>query len=293
MQKNSYFCSEEIAEKSWMIKNVGHTPAICYLVEGKDYALLIDSIMGIGNLKAFCETLTNKQIRLVNTHAHSDHVGGNFHFDHCYIHHRDIGFLQTMIGTRKEDIFEIAKCMAPEEVREQMVLDDNFKDWDPIKIYPVYDKDEFDLGDRKIEVVEAGGHTAGTIVLIDHKTKIAYSGDVCNSNTLLEFENSLSVTSYMKSLLRLKGRQDEFDIMYGGHEIFDPTIIDEAIEMVAKVIAGDDDKFSATGMLGAPVLYAAARNVDGSRVDGKRFNMSYVPGNIFREDDVHQSIRVD
>ena len=74
MQKNSYFCSEEIAEKSWMIKNVGHTPAICYLVEGKDYALLIDSIMGIGNLKAFCETLTNKQIRLVNTHAHSDHV---------------------------------------------------------------------------------------------------------------------------------------------------------------------------------------------------------------------------
>lgn len=70
MQQITYFCSEEIAEKSWMIKNVGdHTPAICYLVEGKDYALLIDSIIGIGNLKAFCETLTTKPIRLVNTHA--------------------------------------------------------------------------------------------------------------------------------------------------------------------------------------------------------------------------------
>lgn len=293
MQENLYFCAEEIAEKSWMIKNVGHTPAICYLVEGTDYALLIDSIMGIGDLKAFCETLTSKQIKLVNTHAHSDHVGGNFHFGHCYMHHRDIGYLQTIFGAKKEDVFKIAKDMAPENLRDQIILDNNFKDWDPIRIFPIYDMDEFDLGDRIIEVVEAGGHTAGSVILIDHKTKIAYSGDACNSNTLLEFPNSLPVTAYMKSLLRLKERQSEFNIMYGGHEIFDPSIIDEAIETVAEVIAGTDDKLSATGMTGTPVLYAKAKNVDGSRIDGKRFNMSYLPESIAGQDTVHQSIRVD
>ncbi len=286
----SYFFSEEIADKSWMIKNVEHTPAICYLVEGKDYALLIDSIMGIGDLKEYCEALTSKPIKLVNTHAHPDHIGGNFHFDHCYIHHKDIAYFQTLLGPRKEECFEMARSMAPEEMRQHMVLDHNFKDWDPIRIYPLYDKDEFDLGDRIIEVVEAGGHTAGTIVLIDHKTRIAYSGDVCNSNTLLEFPNSLSVITYMKSLLRLKELQEEFDIMYGGHEIFDPTIIDEGIETAAKVIAGTDDKFQATGMMGTPVLYAAARNADGSRADGKRFNMSYDPAKRVKADEGNERI---
>ena len=291
----TYFCSEEIAEKSWMIKNVGgSTPAICYLVEGTDYALLIDSIIGIGNLKAYCETLTDKPVKVVNTHAHSDHVGGNFHFDHCYLHHRDIAFFQSCVGLRKEQVFEFAKEMTPEDFREQMELDDNFANWDPIKIYPLYDGDEFDLGDRKIEVVEVGGHTAGSIALIDHKTRICYSGDCCNGNTLLEFENSLPITVYLKSLVHLKEHQTEFDHMYGGHEIFDPTIIDEAIETVAKVVAGTDDKYEVTGMMGTPIYYAAAKKPgEYARADGKRFNVSYVPSKIFGEVQEKQIIRAE
>ena len=288
-----YFCSEEIAPKSWMIKNVGEsTPAICYLVEGRDYALLIDSIIGIGNLKAFCETLTDKPIKLVNTHAHSDHVGGNFHFDHCYMHPRDIEFFQSScVGITKDQVFEVAKNMAPEEYREKMVLDDNFADWKPMKVFLVNDGDVFDLGDRKIEVVYVGGHTAGSIVLIDHKTRIAYAGDACNGNTLLEFENSLPVVSYMKNLLHLKEHQSEFDMMYGGHEVFDASILDEAIETVAKVIAGTDDKYEKTGMMGTSVFYAAAKIENGyARVDGKRFNMSYVPTNVYGPEKIKQVI---
>ncbi len=288
-----YFCSEEIAPKSWMIKNVGEsTPAICYLVEGSDYALLIDSIIGIGNLKAFCETLTDKPIKLVNTHAHSDHVGGNFHFDHCYMHPLDVGFFQmSCVGFSKEQVFEFAKNMAPEEFRERMIPDDNFADWKPMKVFLVNDGDVFDLGDRKIEVVYVGGHTAGSIVLIDHKTRIAYAGDACNGNTLLEFENSLPVVSYMKNLLHLKEHQSEFDMMYGGHEVFDASILDEAIETVAKVLAGTDDKYEKTGVMGTSVFYAAAKIENGyARVDGKRFNMSYVPTNIYGSEETKQVI---
>ena len=81
-------------------------------------------------------------------------------------------------------------------------------------------------------------------------------------------------------------------MMYGGHEIFDPGIIDEAIETVAKVIAGTDDKYPAAGMLGTPVLYAAARNADNSRADGKRFNMSYLPDRIIDKEPAGQSIKL-
>ena len=102
-KKVPYYKAEEIAEKSWMITNafVESSYAICYLVEGEDYALLIDSILGMGNLKAFCETLTDKPILVANTHSHSDHVGGNFHFDHCFMPDRDIASFQDCVGVKR------------------------------------------------------------------------------------------------------------------------------------------------------------------------------------------------
>ena len=289
-----FYKAEVIAENSRMISNAftGHSYALCYLVEGRDYALLIDSILGIGNLKAFCETLTDKPIVPVNTHAHSDHFGGNFFFDACYMHHRDIAAFQDGIGkVKKQQIVDLAKGMALEEYRDLLEPDDNFADWDPMKVLPLYGGDVFDLGDRKIEVVEVGGHTAGSIVLIDPLTRIAYSGDACNGNTLLEFPDSLPIASYMKNLLRLKERQGEFDKMYGGHEIFDASIVDEAIETVGRVIAGTDDRVEAKGILGYPVFYAAAKVKDGyERADGKRFNMTYLPGKILGPDREAQAV---
>ena len=35
-------------------------PVFTYLLEGKDYALVIDTMYGYGNLRAFCETITDK-----------------------------------------------------------------------------------------------------------------------------------------------------------------------------------------------------------------------------------------
>ena len=103
-KKIPYYKAEEIAEKSWMITNafVENSYANCYLIEGEDYALLIDSILGMGNLKAFCETLTDKPILVANTHSHSDHVGGNFHFDHCFMPDRDIRSFQDRNSNKKD-----------------------------------------------------------------------------------------------------------------------------------------------------------------------------------------------
>ena len=283
-----YYKAELIADKSWMISNafVDHTYALCYLVEGRDYALLIDSILGFGDLKAFCRSLTEKPVILVNTHAHSDHFGGNFFFDTCYMHHRDIAFFQESVGkVTKQQVADMAKEMALAEYRDRIEPDENFADWKPMKVCPLYDGDVFDLGDRKVEIVEVGGHSAGSIVLIDQVTRIAYSGDACNGNTLLEFSNSLPIVSYMKALLHLKARQHLFDKMYGGHEIFDSSIVDEAIETVGRVIAGTDDQVETTGMMGYPVRYAARKVKDGyEREDGKHFNMSYLPDKILEPD---------
>ncbi len=291
--KVPYFKSELIAEKTWMISNafLPSTPALCYLLEGRDYALLIDSIIGLGNLRAFCETLTGKPIRLVNTHAHSDHTGGNFQFDACWMHHRDIRYFQDSLVNSKQDYYDYARRNALPEYREMIEPDGSFVDDRPMRVYPLYDGDVFDLGGRRIEVAEAGGHTPGSIVLIDPGTRIAFTGDACNGNTLLEFDNCLPVAAYMRTLLRLRERRDSFDRMYGGHEIFGADLLDEAIETVARVLAGTDDKYERTGMTGEPVLYAA-RKVEGgyARADGKRFNMSYRPENVWGREERRQVI---
>ena len=130
-------------------------------------------------------------------------------------------------------------------------------------------------------MIEVGGHTAGSVVLIDTLTRIAYSGDACNGNTLLEFPNSLPIISYMRALLHLKENQNKFDKMYGGHEIFDSSIVDEAIETVGRVLAGTDDHVETTGMMGYTVFYAAKKIAGGyEREDGKHFNMTYIPNRI-------------
>lgn len=296
MQKIQYFKSEKIADNSYLIENAfsEHLPmkVYCYLIVGSEYALLIDTMLGIGDLKAYCETLTDKPVKVVNTHAHNDHFGGNFHFDSCYMHYRDIPFFLIAPVITKEEFAQQAQAFADDVGKNLIDPDDGcFAGTKVMKVFPVSDGDIFDLGDRKIEVVEVGGHTPGTIVLIDNKTRIAYSGDVCNGNTLLEFKTSLPVSVYLENLKRLKGMKDRFDMMYGGHEIFDSSIIDEGIETAEKVVAGTDAKVPAKGLLGYDVLYAEAKK-EGSfeRADGKRFNMSYSPDNINGSDNRKQII---
>ena len=293
MSEIPFFISDKIAEGSYRIRNgfVSGFDINAYLIEGENYALLIDTINGFGDLNAYCRTLTDKPVKVVNTHSHWDHIGGNFHFDSCYMPVRDIPSFQAAIGFDKERIFEFAKSCAKEEFRDLLVCDDNFAGTRPIKVYPISDGDVFDLGDRKIEVVACGGHTPGSVVLIDDKTRICYCGDACNGNTLLEFPDSLPINVYLENLKRLKTYASRFDMMYGGHEIFDNTIIDEGIETAERVLAGTDDKYAQKGALGNDICYAAKRMEDGTgRADGKRFNMSYDPLKIRGEDTVKQTI---
>ena len=112
-----YFSSEKIADGSWMIRNsfTASTPALCYLVEGERCAVLIDTMMGWGNLAEYCASLTDKPIRLINTHAHGDHTGGNFHFDACWIHHRDIPLFMNSLGMTAEQAEEMRKAAKARE----------------------------------------------------------------------------------------------------------------------------------------------------------------------------------
>jgi glyoxylase-like metal-dependent hydrolase (beta-lactamase superfamily II) len=294
MSKVPFFKAEEIMPRVWKIQydfvSEENTPVYAYLMEGRDYALVIDTMLGYGNLRAFCETLTDKPMKLVNTHFHLDHIGGNYDFDTCYIHPLDIPYMYNDHPASKEQLLERAKKAARPEYADLLTADD-FTPEHPIKVYPVFDGDIFDLGDRQIEVIEVGGHSPGSIVLLDRKLRVVYSGDACNGNTLLGFGVSLSIEEYLENLLRLKKFQPEFDMMYGGHQIFKSDIIDEGIELCAKVIAGTDDREERVIFGNRKTYYGAKHHpVQRGRMDGKNFNIAYNPNNILKKPHAPQVI---
>ena len=57
---------------------------------GSHSALLIDTGSGLFPLKPIIEKLINgKTLKVLNTHSHFDHIGGNHEFDKVYIHKKE------------------------------------------------------------------------------------------------------------------------------------------------------------------------------------------------------------
>ena len=84
--ESSWFEPYKVAEGVTAIYEPHHfQEVISYLIEGEEKALLLDSGMGLGNIKAVVEFLTDKPIILVNSHSHFDHVGDNWRFPETHL----------------------------------------------------------------------------------------------------------------------------------------------------------------------------------------------------------------
>jgi len=282
MSNVPYFQAKEIAARTWMIEYAftQNEHMYSYLLEGDESALLIDTMMGWGDLKAFCETLTQKPVILVNTHAHPDHTGGNFAFDKCYLHPLDMpAFYHDRPWTSASMLESATKSAKPEYIGR--MEEEDFAPERPMIILPVWEGDAFDLGGRRIEVMLVAGHTPGSIVLIDDDNRICFTGDCCNGHTLMNFRSSLSVEEYLGFLIAFKAQAHRFDTLYGGHCVLGTEVIDEGIEACAKVIAGTDAKHRRPGMFGRMATFAVDFVGDSyALVDGKVFNMCYDPEKI-------------
>src|SRR5581483_1216132 len=80
---------------------------IGYLILGSKRALMFDTGMGIGDLKALTSQLTQAPVMVLNSHTHNDHVGNNWQFDS--VHSLDTEFSRrNSLGSREDAQAEIA-----------------------------------------------------------------------------------------------------------------------------------------------------------------------------------------
>lgn len=81
MEKN-WFTIKKIKKNIWGIAEFKHfEKVISYLFIGKNFCLLFDTGMGIGDIKKEVRKLTTLPVVVVNSHFHYDHVGGNNSFE--------------------------------------------------------------------------------------------------------------------------------------------------------------------------------------------------------------------
>ncbi|HEY4787144.1 MAG TPA: MBL fold metallo-hydrolase [Bacteroidales bacterium] len=214
---NGVYKANRIDDKTWRI--VENNTVNIYLVEGKDSALIIDTGYGTGDLKAFLQTLTKLPLIIVNTHGHGDHTGADRQFSKVYAHPADFYMIDAA--------FERAKQK------------ENKLNVPVTTLVPVKEGFVFNLGDRKLEVMEVPGHTHGSIVLFDKKNKILFAGDHSNSTVWLFLKDCYPLEVYLKSLEKVEERIDDFNIIMPGHNTpLEKTFISEQIGAVKGILDG-------------------------------------------------------
>ena len=138
-------------------------------------------------------------LMLVNTHGHFDHTYGNLYFDKAYIHPADIGIANAYF---KADGFV------------QMMKESGRK---PAEFEPILEGTVIDLGGIELEIYETPGHTPGSIVLLDRKDRILFSGDTVIEQTWMQLPECCEMNVMLQSLDKLQKLRPYFDYILCGH----------------------------------------------------------------------------
>ncbi len=235
--------AEKVADGTWRIDD--NNSDNMYLVVGKDKALLIDTGTGVAQLRELVKTLTDKPVMVVNTHGHGDHAGGNYQFKSVYAHPADFEGVRQSSSQEARKRSSQHRAAQMKEAQEKgtappdLVPMEEFVKASEPELLPAKDGFVFDLGGRKIEVIETPGHTPGEIVLLDSANKQVFAGDNDNGLVWLFLRNSLPLETYLQSLRKLQGRVAEYATIYPGHGGPLPnTFVAEQIACVEGILNG-------------------------------------------------------
>ena len=252
---------------------ISMTGEIMYLIEGKERAILIDTCLGVGNLRKFVEQLTDKPVTVLLTHGHVDHAMGAPEFDEVYMNLLDTKIYESMnsLEERKGYIQANLGGTLPDFSPEEYVASS------PADFHDLKDGQIFDLGDMYVEVYALPGHTPGTMVMLIPEEKILILGDACNNATFLFDENSLTVEEYRENLLHIQRKlEGRFDTTCLCHHVIwaSKDMINSVIEVCDEIMKdqADDVPFN---FMGQQAFIAKKANEYFNRLDGGEGNIIY------------------
>lgn len=214
----------------------------CYVIFGKDKNILFDTGMGIKPLLPVLGNLgvTNKELIVINSHWHFDHIGGNKEFDKVLVSKNKYEAQGVVRGWNREDLskyfffdgFWHKGWPADFEAKNFCIPGYN-------KIEPVLQQDyEINLGDRVLRIIETPGHTPGGISLFDETHRILFTADTLYEGPLYCFEDESDQNIMLASLYKLGNLGKRISIIHPGHNYAtnQPSLIYDAILLLQRAI---------------------------------------------------------
>lgn len=197
--------------------------ASIFVIEGEKKALVLDTGLGIGDLKKLIETrITDKPYELALSHNHGDHIGGLAWFERAYISPADLEQSDMTVSPSLEFRKSFAKMIRERSGKHYSYTEEDIRPWpkDPVFV-PMEDGQEFDLGGRVVTAYSCPGHTPGEMVFIDSKTRTLFCGDAANEYFLLSNYTAPTKEERFdkayRGLERIYGMSGKYDRVYNFH----------------------------------------------------------------------------
>lgn len=199
---SDWFTIEKIDGSTSVISEYKHWEEThCYVLNGSKRCLLIDTGLGVEDIWAEVQMLTDKPITVVTTHVHYDHFGGHKYFSDFYVHEAETewingGFPLTIQQVR--DFLTEKPCDFPKDFD---VSNYHLFTGTPTRV--LRDGDTIELGDRTIEVLHTPGHSPGHMCFFERDKGYLYTGDLIYMGELFAYYPSTDPVAYMHSIERL------------------------------------------------------------------------------------------
>lgn len=158
-----WFQVEMLDDTNYVISEHKHYEKTnCYLLLGKQRALLIDSGLGVADIRKITDQLTALPVTVIATHVHWDHIGSHGSYTDVLVHEREYSWLNgefpLPLNVVKQQLMK-EPCSFPGDFHL-----DAYTVWQG-NAGIVRDGDILDLGGRHIRVLHTPGHSPGQNVL--------------------------------------------------------------------------------------------------------------------------------
>lgn len=169
------------------------------LIVGAERALLVDTCTGYADLKAAVGALTGKPCIVCNTHAHLDHIGGNYQFDRVYLNPKDFAVGRLYLGgldIRPAALAHFTQMgLAPGQTRTEQYLAYHMENVEALNM-----EQEIDLGGVHVRPVPMGSHSPGMTGFFVRERKLLLGGDSVCLLACLNFPEASSVEQHLQML---------------------------------------------------------------------------------------------
>lgn len=211
---------------------------ISYLIIGTRKAILFDTGMGISNIKAVVEGLTKLHISVVNSHTHNDHVGDNWRFDDVYGMPTD--FTRT---NAKESTADAQAELAPGQICGTLPIGFDPKSYRTRAFHIshwLHDGDSIDLGDRTLKVISTPGHTPDSIVLLDERNGLLFTGDTFYLGPIYLYRPETDLDAYVASIRKLAALSSQLQLLLPAHNVpvAEPSYLPCVLDAIQQVRHG-------------------------------------------------------